>query len=135
MASDGVRGPHGVGDTDKVRPGKEKSLKLGTRYMASEAELLQRPMPEANVAPDTKPCAPPAPLQGAPAVTSREQVIPAHSSKTVAVWWRKLVRCVRAAGRGDLELARSLRPADEWLEHALNSVPATAPWDWDLRPL
>ena len=32
-------------------------------------------------------------------------------------------------------MARRLRPADVWLEHSENSVPATAAWDWDLRPL
>ena len=62
-------------------------------------------------------------------------MIPLHSAKIVAEWWRRLVRCLRAAGRGDIEMARSLRPGDVWLEHAQNSVPATAPWDWDLRPL
>ena len=46
-----------------------------------------------------------------------------------------MTRCLRAAARGELSLARRLRPEDVWLEHSENSVPATAAWDWDLRPL
>jgi hypothetical protein len=32
-------------------------------------------------------------------------------------------------------LARRLRPPDLWLPHEEHSVPATAAWNWDLRPL
>jgi hypothetical protein len=103
--------------------------------MATGAELMQRPMPEANVPPDTAPREPPVPLDGAPVVKAVEQVIPAHALMVVAKWRRQLTRCLRAAARGDLSLARQLRPADFWLEHAESSVPATAAWDWDLRPL
>ena len=85
--------------------------------------------------PDTAPCEPPEQLGGAPTVTAVEQVIPAHALVTVGKWRRQLKRCLRAAARGELSLARRLRPADVWLEHAKNSVPATAAWDWDLRPL
>ena len=74
------------------------------------------------------------PLGGAPLVTQVEQVIPVHTQRIVAKWRRQLRRCLRAAARGDVALARSLRPADMWLEHAEHSVLATAPWDWDLRP-
>ena len=62
-------------------------------------------------------------------------MIPAHALVVVGKWRRQLTRCLRAAARGDLSLARRLRPADVWLEHSENSVPATAAWDWDLRPL
>ena len=105
--------------------------------MATGAELMQRAMPVANVPPDTAPRARelPVPLDGAPVVTAVEQVIPAHALVVVAKWRRQLTRCLRAAARGDLSLARQLRPADVWLEHAENSVPAMAAWDWDLRPL
>ena len=93
-------------------------------------------MPVANVPPDTGPREPPAPpIGGAPIVTAVEQVIPAHVIVIVSRWRRQLTRCLRAAGRGDLSLARRLRPADMWLEHADSSVPETAAWDWDLRPL
>ena len=40
---------HGVGDVDRVRPGREPALRLGSQSMATGAELMQRPMPEANV--------------------------------------------------------------------------------------
>ena len=46
--------------------------------MATGAELIQRPMPEANVPPDTAPREPPVPLDGEPVVTAVEQVIPIH---------------------------------------------------------
>ena len=62
-------------------------------------------------------------------------MIPAHTQRLVVNWRRELRHCLRAAARGDLVLARRLRPKDLWLEHADHSVPATAPWDWDMRPL
>jgi hypothetical protein len=64
-----------------------------------------------------------------------DQVVPVHSQALVTRWLRQLQRCFCAAGRGDLRLAKRLRPADVWLEHSEHSVPATAPWNWDLRPL
>jgi hypothetical protein len=132
----GTADPHGVGDVDRVKPGRPPALRLGSQSMETGAELLKRPMPVANIPPDTGPRQPAAsPTEGAPKVTAVEQVIPAHALVVVSKWRRKLMRCLRAAGRGDLSLARRLRPADVWLEHAANSVPATAAWDWDLRPL
>ena len=103
--------------------------------MVTGVELMQRPLPEANVPPDTAPREPPVPLDGAPGVTAVEQVIPAHSLVAAGKWRRQLTRCLRAAARGELSLARRLRPDDVWLKHSENSVPATAAWDWDLRPL
>ena len=60
-------------------------------------------------------------LGGAPVVTAVEQVIPAHALKAVSWWRRQLTRCLRAAAKGDLSLARRLRPGDVWLEHSENS--------------
>jgi hypothetical protein len=96
---------------------------------------MSRPLPPANVPPDTAPRPPPQAPCGAPCVTRLEQVVPLHSQAIVRRWTRQLRRCFRAARRGDLSLARRLRPADVWLEHAEHSMPATAAWDWDLRPL
>ena len=87
---------------------------------------MQRPLLEANVPPDTAPREPPEQLGGAPTVTAVEQVTPAHALVTVGKWRRQLKRCLQAAARGELSLARRLRPADVWLEHSENSVPATA---------
>jgi hypothetical protein len=131
----GIADPHGVGDVDRVRPGRVPALRLGTQSGASDAELLTRPLPEANVPPDTAPRLPPATLSGAPRVTRREQVIPVHTQAIVGRWLRQLRRCFRAARSGNVSLARRLRPADVWLEHSEHSVPATAAYDWDLRPL
>ena len=95
---------------------------------------MQRPLPKA-MPPDTAPREPPEQLGGAPTVAAVEQVIPAHALVTVGKWRRQLKRCLRAAALGELSLARQLQPADVWLEHSESSVPATAAWDWDLRPL
>ena len=62
-------------------------------------------------------------------------MVPAHTLRLVRQWVRRLRRCYRAARRGQVELARRLRPADLWLEHSEHSVPETAAWDWDMRPL
>jgi hypothetical protein len=131
----GTADPHGVGDVDRVRPGRVPALRLGTLNGATDAELMLRALPAANVAPDTAPREPPVMLEGAPVVTRLEQVVPAHSQALVRQWTRQLRRCFRAAARGDLRLAKRLRPADLWLEHADHSVSGTAAWNWDLRPL
>ena len=103
----GTADPHGVGDEDRVKPGRVPALRLGSQSMASGAELMRRPTPVANVPPDTGPREPPAPpIGGAPIVTAVEQVIPAHVIVIVSRWRRQLTRCLWAAGRGDLSLAR-----------------------------
>ena len=58
--------------------------------MATGAELMQRPLPEANVPPDTAPREPPVPLDGAPAVTAVEQVVPTHALVVVGKRRRQL---------------------------------------------
>ena len=55
----GSADPHGVGDDDRVKPGRAPALRLGSQSMATGVELMQRPMPEANVPPDTAPREPP----------------------------------------------------------------------------
>ena len=61
----GSADPHGVGDVDKVKPGRVPALRLGSQSMATGVELMQRPLPEANVPPDTAPRELPVPLDGA----------------------------------------------------------------------
>ena len=72
----GTADPHGVGCVDRVRPGCEPALRLGSQTVATGAELMQSLLPEANVPPDTAPREPPEQLGGAPTVTAVEQVIP-----------------------------------------------------------
>ena len=69
----GTADPHGVGDVDRVKLGCAPALRLGSQSMATGAELMQRPLPEANVPPDTAPREPPVHLGGAPTVTAVEQ--------------------------------------------------------------
>ena len=114
-----------MGDVARVKPGRVPALRLGSQSMATGIELMQRPLPEANVPPDTAPREPPVPLDGAPEVTAVEQVIPAHSLVVVGKWRRQLTRCLRVSARGELSLAKRLRPDNVWLEHSANSVPAT----------
>ena len=108
----GAADPHGVGDIDKVKPGRVPALKLGSKSMAAGEELMLRPLPEANVAPSTLPIVPPEPRGGAPLVTRVDQVIPAHTQRLVANWRRELRHCLAAAARGAKDLARRLRPKD-----------------------
>ena len=110
----GSADPHGVlGDVDRVKPGRAPALRLGSQSMATGVELMQPPLPEANVPPNTAPREPPVPLDGAPAVTAVEQVIPAHALVVVGKWRRKLTRCLRAAAAAAKKAA-----ADDWLPPA-----------------
>ena len=134
----GSHEPHGVyGEgPDRAPVPRARSLSMAAHVRASADELMAREFPSANVAPATAVRAPPPPPPcDPPRVTHREQVAPAASWRLVARWQRQMRRCFRAAARGNASLARRLRPADLWLAHEDHSCPATAPWDWDLRPL
>ena len=104
---------------------------------ASQEELLERPFPEANVAPQTDPLPPQHAelLQEPPLVTHVDQVVPAAARGVVRRWMRQLKRCLRAARRGDVSMARRLRPPDLFMPHEDSSMPETAAWNWDLTPL
>ena len=104
---------------------------------ASAEELARRPLPATNVPPTTLPLPPPpaTSVVGAPSVTSVEQVIPAHTLRRVRQWMRQLRRCLRFAAHGNYSMARRIRPDDLWLPHESNSMPETAAWNYDLRPL
>ena len=133
----GSADPHGVGSRDRAPWARRAAPFALHAHMAADAEELEvRPMPEANVAPDTEALLPPVPVAGEPPVVTRvEQVVPLASQRLVAWWRRRLRRCMRAAARGDHSLARRMRPDDLFLDHSEHSVPATAPWDWDLEPI
>lgn len=109
---------------------------LAAHVAATTSELIRRRFPQANMAPETAPRLPVEADTGAPpAVTRLEQVVPAATLRLVRRWARRLRRCLRAARRGDYSLAARMRPDDLWLAHDAHSVPRTAGWDWDLRPL
>jgi hypothetical protein len=133
----GSADPHGVCDAvgGAVAP-RIAAVRMAAHVAATPVELAARAFPAANVAPPTSPLPPPQPQpSGAPVVTRREQVAPASTWRLVRRWQRQLRRCFRAAERGNAGLARRLRPADLWLDHAAHSCAATAAWDWDMRPL
>jgi hypothetical protein len=132
----GSADPHAVGDVDGVRPPGPPRARLVAHVPASPAELAQRRFPVANLAPRTDPAEPPAEqVPCSVVVRSVEQLVLPQALRRMARWRRSLRRCFRAAARGDLSLARRLRPADMWLEHAECTVPELAAWDWDLEPL
>ena len=115
-------------------PGKAPAVSMAAHVAASADELRTRAMPRANVAPRTPPLSPP-PLQPAapPVITAVEQLVPAPQLRLVRRWSRQLRRAFSAASRGDLSLARRLRPDDLWIEHV--ALGGAELWDWDLRPL
>ena len=133
----GSADPHGVGGVDRAPWARRAAPFSVHAHMAADGEELEvRPTPEANVAPTTAARPPPSPVAGYPPVVVRvEQVVPLASQRLVVWWRRRLQRCMRAAARGDHSLARRMRPDDLFLDHAEHSVPATAPWDWDLEPI
>lgn len=132
----GSADPHGVGDVDTVPSSQRpRPFAVSAHVPATPSELLLRDFPRANVAPHTDPMDPPPVPASPPRVTRLEQVVPVHTQRLVRHWRRRLRRCMRAAARGDVSLARRLQPDDLWLEHASHSVAETAPWDWDLTPL
>ena len=131
----GTADPHGTGDVDRAPGVRRRAVSLSAHVAADDGELASRPFPQANVPAATEPRAPLAPPAPPPVVTDRLQVAPAATWRLEARWRRRLRRCFAAAARGDLSLARRLRPDDLWLPHAEHSCAATAPWDWDMRPL
>ena len=70
-----------------------------------------------------------------PVVTHVSQVIPLRTLELIAVWWKQLQRSFALVQKGKLKQAIRLRPLDLWLPHDEHSVPETAQWNWDLRPL
>jgi hypothetical protein len=100
--------------------------------------MIDRPLPELNspqptLASDAP--SPPAMVAEPPLVTRLDQVVPRASLSKVRLWLRRLRRSLRAAERGDLALAKRLRPHDLWLDACEHTVPSARGWVWDLRPL
>ena len=105
---------------------------------AEEGELARRAFPNLNEAPRTDPREAPtlAFVGPAPLVRELHDVVPAGTQRQVADWVRQLKDCLRAAGRGNLKMARELRPGDLVLRaDEGHMVPGTEHWVWDLRPL
>ena len=134
----GTADPHLLGGAaDSVpRPRRGATFDPIAHLQATEEALRSRPLPATNEPPETKARAEPeAPPTSPPVVRQVEQVVPTRTLRRVRQWMRQLRRCLRFAESGDTAMARRLRPDDLWLPHASNSVPETAAWDWDLRPL
>ena len=133
----GTADPHGVGDVDRApRSARRACFDVAAHAPATPAELAARAFPLTNAPPSTLPSPPPLPQPSpAPLVLHVEQVIAPAGLQRVHWWLRQMRRCYHAAEAGELSRARRLRPPDMWLDHAIYSVPATAAWDWDLRPL
>lgn len=104
---------------------------------ADVGELRSRAMPELNPTPRTEWRNAPARAGGEPPrVRTLDDIIPVRTQRRVAHWMRRLRRCLAAAARGNLSMARRLRPADLVLRASEgHMVPGTEAWVWDLRPL
>ena len=133
----GSNDPHQLRCADKAPSSRRGPTFDPIAHLPAEvAELRRRPLPANNVAPVTEPLEPPTQPEGTPPfVTRLEQIIPRPTIRRVRRWWRQLRRSLKFASQGNFQMARRLRPADLWLPHEHHSVPATAAWDWDCRPL
>ena len=123
-------------DGDQHPPGRRGATFDPIAHRAAgEGELLARPFAPLNTAPRTEPAEPPPNPRPAPTVTRVEQVLPRRTLVVVRHWLRRLRRCLRFAQLGNHSMARRMRPDDLWLPHDEHSLPETAEWDWDFRPL
>ena len=103
---------------------------------ADERELRVRPRPELNPVPRTNARDEPKEQpQGAPVVSSVEQVVPRETLRRIGRWQRRVKASLKAARRGSLHLARMLRPDDLELRTSEHTVSGAEGWIWDLRPL
>lgn len=132
--------PHGMGDVDKARlPLRFPTFSLAVFDEAEESELRARPLPEMNVPQATPPLRAPWSLELArrkpPVVMKREDVIPKATMVKVGVWLRQFRKCIAAAAKGKLSLARRIRPEDLWLPEEECTVEAARGFVWDLTPL
>ena len=108
---------------------------MGMMEEASTAELARREFPMFNAAPRTAWRNPPeAPMGPPPEVSKLTDVVPRKVLREVFVWTRRMEASLRAAERGNVRMAKSLRPADLCLEEG-HMVAGTEQWVWDLRPL
>ena len=131
----GSADPHDTGEVDGAQQRRQRAVALARHTAATDEELMRRPFARANVPPVTAPLAPLPPPLPYPVVTHVDQVVPQPSQRVYSQWMRRLRRCLRLAQCGRGRQAVRMRPADLWLDHAEHSCPATAAWDWDLRPL
>ena len=123
------------GDFREPRERERATFAVGMLEEASNADLAERRLPRFNEAPNTAWREPPGvPLGPAPRVTKLTDVVPARRLREVTQWVGRLKACLRAAKRGNMVLARLLRPRDISM-HTDHRVPGTEDWVWDLRPL
>ena len=134
----GSSDPHGLKlDDDRApRVPLRPTYSVGKHLEASDAELCSRALPELNSAAATTPPTPHATAASPPpSFGSVAEVIPKRTLSAVRTWYRRLRRCLRAAAKGEVRKARTLRPADLWLPAATNTLPAARGMVVDLRPL
>ena len=133
----GSSDPHGLRLEDDRAPAcaKRPAFAIAAHLPAEAKELATRPLPMLNRAEATEPIPPPpAPLASPPHVTRVNQVVTPKGLALVRTWMRRLRRSLRAAQRGELGLAKRLRPRDIWLGEEYTVLEGRA-WNWDLRPL
>jgi hypothetical protein len=134
----GSADPHGLQlDDDRAAScSRQPAFNVRAHSAAGRDELCGRTLPRLNQAKATAPKPPPAaPAQPSPRFSRVEQVVPRRTLGVVRLWMKRLRRCLRAAERGAVKLARRLRPADLWLAADEHTMPAARGLVVDLRPL
>ena len=137
----GSADPHMLREAGAVREPWERAkgtFSIDHLDPAEVEELARRALPELNAVPRTEWREAPtlAFIGPAPLVRELRDVVPAGTQRRVAHWVRMLRRCLAAAGRGNLGMARRLRPGDLVLRaEEGHMVSGTEHWVWDLRPL
>ena len=123
------------GQTAEPKMRSRATFGVGALEAARVGELRGRLLPTFNVAPPTSWRKPPVLAEGSPPVVRRlSDVVTTAALREVWWWTRKMGACLRAAARGNVRLAKQLRPPDLCL-HEGHMVEGTERWVWDLRPL
>ena len=133
----GSSDPHGLQLDDDKAPScaKRPAFAIASHLPAESTELATRPLPLLNQAEETEPLPPPPALPISPPHVDRvNQVVTPAGLSLVRTWLRRLRRSLRAAQRGELKMAKRLRPKDLWLGEEYMVLEARD-WNWDLRPL
>ena len=134
----GSADPHCLWDPGEVAEPNDRPLAtfaVGRLEEASRSEMAAREFPYFNEAPRTDWREAPEAAGGTPPVVAKiTDVVPREVLRDVTRWTARMDACLRAAARGNLRMAKELRPEDLCLDVG-HMVQGTEQWVWDLRPL
>ena len=134
----GSADPHCLWDPGEVAEPKERApatFGMGMMEKAPRRELAARQFTHFNEAPRTDWREAPVLSEDAPpSVTKLTDVVPQGVLREVLRWTHRVDACLKAAARGNVRLAKQLRPDDRCFDEG-HMVEGTEAWVWDLRPL